>query len=154
MANAKREGRGRARAPKIKLVRARPIDGHVGARVKQRRLMVGLSQQALGGKLGITFQQLQKNERGINRIGSSRLFDLSRILSVPIQYFFDDMPRALAATACADRSGDARAHPKIGDDPFVHKETIDLVRVYSKIKDPRVRLRIRHLAKSLAADAD
>ena len=115
--------------------------------------MVGLSQQALGGKLGITFQQLQKNEHGVNRIASSRLFDLSRILGLPIQYFFDDMPHAIAATARADRI-DAEMRPETLDDPFARLETIKFVRAYSKIKDPRVRSRIRDLAKSLAADAD
>ena len=91
MATVKRKGRRQARPAKIDLVRVRPIDGHVGARVRQRRRMLGRSLQELAGQLGVTYQQLQKNEHGLNRIASSRLLDLSQALDVPIQYFFDAM---------------------------------------------------------------
>ena len=69
-----------------------PIDKHVGSRVRMRRMMLGMSQEKLGERLALTFQQVQKYERGVNRIGASRLFDLSRVLDVPIGFFFDDMP--------------------------------------------------------------
>src|ERR671932_2111498 len=72
--------------------RPSPIDVHVGSRVRLRRTLLGLSQEKLGDALGLTFQQVQKYERGVNRIGASRLFDLSRVLDVPIGFFFDDMP--------------------------------------------------------------
>src|SRR5690242_11474251 len=72
--------------------RASPIDAHVGSRIRLRRTLMGMSQERLGEALGLTFQQVQKYERGVNRVGASRLFDLSRVLDVPIGFFFDDMP--------------------------------------------------------------
>src|SRR5215212_4959897 len=72
--------------------RPSPIDVHVGGRVRLRRTLMGMSQERLGEALGLTFQQVQKYERGVNRIGASRLFDLARVLDVPISFFFDDMP--------------------------------------------------------------
>src|SRR5437763_2789579 len=76
--------------------RASPIDQHVGSRIRLRRTLMGMSQERLGEALGLTFQQVQKYERGVNRVGASRLFDLSRVLDVPISFFFDDMPDQLA----------------------------------------------------------
>ena len=78
-----------------------PVDVHVGARLRVRRTLSGVSQTTLGDAIGITFQQMQKYENGTNRISASRLFDLSRVLDVPIQYFFDDMPTAVAASSPA-----------------------------------------------------
>src|ERR1700685_3645842 len=72
--------------------RPSPIDVHVGSRVRLRRTLLGMSQEKLGNAVGLTFQQIQKYERGANRIGASRLFDMSRVLDVPVQFFFDDMP--------------------------------------------------------------
>lgn len=77
--------------------RASPIDVHVGTRVRLRRTLLGMSQEKLGEALGLTFQQIQKYERGVNRIGASRLFDLARVLDVPIGFFFDDMAPELGA---------------------------------------------------------
>src|SRR3546814_3329079 len=71
-----------------------PVDVHVGGRVRLRRTLLGMSQEKLGSALGLTFQQIQKYERGTNRIGSSRLHQLSRVLDVPVSFFFDDMPGA------------------------------------------------------------
>ena len=78
--------------------RPSPIDVHVGSRIRLRRTLLGMSQERLGEALGLTFQQVQKYERGVNRVGASRLFDLSRVLDVPISFFFDDMPDSLANT--------------------------------------------------------
>src|SRR5436309_15816317 len=78
--------------------RPSPIDVHVGSRIRLRRTLLGMSQERLGEALGLTFQQVQKYERGVNRVGASRLFDLSRVLDVPISFFFDDMPESLAST--------------------------------------------------------
>ncbi len=72
--------------------RANPVDVHVGARVRLRRMLLGMSQEKLGEQLGLTFQQIQKYEKGINRIGASRLFDLSQVLSVPVQFFYEELP--------------------------------------------------------------
>src|ERR1700735_629684 len=71
-----------------------PVDLHVGSRVRLRRTLLGMSQEKLGNAVGLTFQQIQKYERGANRIGASRLFDMSRVLDVPVQFFFDEMPVA------------------------------------------------------------
>ncbi len=89
-----------------------PVDVHVGARVRIRRTLLGMSQTTLGEAIGLTFQQVQKYERGMNRIGSSRLYDLSRVLDVPVEYFFEDMPRAVAASSLATkRRGKAEKPP-------------------------------------------
>src|ERR1700722_3677384 len=69
-----------------------PIDVHVGSRVRLRRTLLGMSQEKLGNAIGLTFQQVQKYERGANRIGASRLYDLSHVLDVPVSYFFEEMP--------------------------------------------------------------
>src|SRR5688572_10163347 len=90
--------------------RANPIDIHVGSRVRFRRMLLGMSQEKLGERLGLTFQQVQKYEKGINRIGASRLFDLAQVLGVPVQFFYDDAPlpepRAIETMAAA-----ADGHP-------------------------------------------
>ena len=78
--------------------RPSPIDVHVGTRIRLRRTLLGMSQERLGEALGLTFQQVQKYERGVNRVGASRLFDLSRVLDVPISFFFDDMPDSLTTS--------------------------------------------------------
>src|SRR5437868_8301678 len=82
-----------------------PTDVHVGARVRLRRTLLGMSQEKLGEALGLTFQQVQKYERGTNRIGASRLFDLSRVLEVPVSFFFEDMAREVAARSPAQIDG-------------------------------------------------
>ena len=79
--------------------RPNPIDVHVGSRVRLRRMLLGMSQEKLGEHLGLTFQQIQKYEKGINRIGASRLFDLSKVLGVPVQFFYEEAPRARSAGA-------------------------------------------------------
>jgi len=80
-----------------KEARPSPIDVHVGSRIRLRRTLLGMSQERLGEALGLTFQQVQKYERGVNRVGESRLFDLSRVLDVPISFFFDDMPDSVVS---------------------------------------------------------
>ncbi|HVH77019.1 MAG TPA: helix-turn-helix transcriptional regulator [Stellaceae bacterium] len=126
-----------------------PIDVHVGSRVRLRRNMLGLSQEKLGEAIGLTFQQVQKYERGANRIGASRLHDLSRVLDVPVSFFFDDMDpvRAPAIPAgFAEPPGEA-----FDADPLHKRETVDLVTAYYRIGDPLVRRRLFDLAKALAA---
>lgn len=114
--------------------------------------MLGMSQQALARSLGITFQQLQKNERGANRIGSSRLFDLSLALNVPVQYFFDEMPREIANTALRplpSRSTDSGSNASETANLVARRETLELVRAYYRIKDRSVRRHVCQLANSL-----
>ncbi len=113
---------------------------------------MGMSQERLGEALGLTFQQVQKYERGVNRVGASRLYDLSRVLDVPISFFFDDMP---------DNSGNGHGSTNVAgfsersefggpaDDPLAKRETLELVRAYYRITDPSVRKRVFDLIKSM-----
>ena len=131
-----------------------PIDVHVGARVRVRRTLLGMSQTTLGEALGITFQQMQKYEKGTNRISASRLFDLSRVLDVPIQYFFDDIPAAVAASSTANKKrGRAKKPPSYEPDPMAKRETLELVRAYYKIADPEIRKPLYELTEALGAAA-
>ncbi len=132
--------------------RPSPIDIHVGSRVRLRRTLLGMSQEKLGEALGLTFQQVQKYERGVNRIGASRLFDLARVLDVPIGFFFDDMPDAMGGSATSRRRGMmgfAETQEGFEDDTLHRRETLELVRAYYRITDPSVRKRVFELIKSL-----
>ena len=146
--------------------RSSPIDAHVGARIRLRRTLLGMSQERLGEALGLTFQQVQKYERGVNRVGASRLFDLSRVLDVPISFFFDDMPETLAtsyggqtgplgprrnfAFAESQDSFGTMTSMAGGDEAMSRRETLELVRAYYRITDPAVRKQVFDLIKSLA----
>jgi transcriptional regulator with XRE-family HTH domain len=127
-----------------------PIDVHVGSRVRLRRTLLGMSQERLGDAIGLTFQQVQKYERGANRIGASRLYDLSRVLDVPVSFFFDDLSpgatRAVAPDAEPPESGTARGEA----DPLMRRETLELVRAYYRIPDPQIRRRLFDLTKAIA----
>jgi len=130
--------------------RPNPVDVHVGNRVRLKRTLVGLSQEKLGEGLGLTFQQVQKYEQGTNRIGASRLWDISHVLDCPVSYFFEDMddqteaasPRNLSTTTTEPEHAEA--------DPIAKRETLELVRAYFKIKDPHVRRRIYELTNSIS----
>ncbi len=144
-------GRRRAAQDDGSFGKPNPIDVHVGSRVRLRRTLLGMSQEKLGEAIGLTFQQVQKYERGANRIGSSRLFDLARVLDVPVSYFFEDMsPDTAARTPSRIKGlGEARTQP-IAPDPMVKRETLELVRAYYRIGDPSIRKRLFELTKSLA----
>jgi len=131
--------------------RPSPIDVHVGSRVRLRRTLLGMSQERLGEALGLTFQQVQKYERGVNRIGASRLFDLSRVLDVPISFFFDDLPSSVGGSqGFANRvAGFAEGQEGFGDDTLHRRETLELVRAYYRIADPSVRKRVFDLIKAM-----
>lgn len=123
-----------------------PIDVHVGSRVRMRRTLLGMSQEKLGNALGLTFQQIQKYERGANRIGSSRLYKLSGILDVPVNYFFDDM-----VDTSGRRSKGFEGGPKHFEaDQLSKRETLELVRAYYRITDPNIRKRTFELVKTIA----
>ena len=128
-----------------------PVDVHVGARVRKRRTLLGMSQEKLGDAIGLTFQQVQKYERGVNRIGSSRLFDLGRVLDVPVAYFFDEMPDEVAARSPAQRSGNSTADFGHARDPMARRETLELVRAYYQIDQVSVRRSLLELTKALSA---
>jgi len=129
-----------------------PIDVHVGSRVRLRRTLLGMSQEKLGEAIGLTFQQVQKYERGANRIGASRLYDLSRVLDVPVAYFFEEMTADVASAAEARLGGmsNEAPSPAYEADPMMRRETLELVRAYYRIADPQVRRRLFDLTKAIA----
>jgi DNA-binding XRE family transcriptional regulator len=138
------------------------MDAHVGARLRLRRTTLGMSQERLADAVGLTFQQIQKYERGVNRVGASRLWDLARVLDVPIGYFYEGgvaggsepagpagmMPARPGGAGFAFAAGPQRP---FGDDPN-REETQDLVRAYYRIIDPTVRRRMLDLIKSLGSE--
>lgn len=133
----------------------RAVDSHVGGRIRLRRTLLGMSQERLGELLGLTFQQVQKYERGMNRVGASRLFDLSRILDVPVSFFFDDMSETTRAQQqgypeIPHRPGMAESRAPFGDEMLARRETLELVRAYYRISDPAVRRRVYELMVSMS----
>ncbi len=131
-----------------------PVDVHVGARVRRRRTLLGMTQTNLSDAIGLTFQQAQKYERGTNRISASRLYDLSGVLDVPIKYFFEDMAPEVAAISPAKGRGKAKEPPSYELDPMTKRETLELVRAYYKIEDKNVRKRLYEMARALGAGKD
>lgn len=125
-----------------------PIDKHVGSRVRMQRMLVGLSQGTLGDALGLTFQQVQKYEKGTNRIGASRLHDIARVLGVPISFFYDGAPRSEGGG-----SGKARASGSSPVSDFLlTRDGVELVKGFLAITDPQVRRRLIDLVHALADD--
>ncbi len=131
--------------------RANPMDVHVGSRVRLRRMLLGMSQEKLGEHLGLTFQQVQKYEKGVNRIGASRLFDLARVLGVPIQFFYDEAPNgargAEAQAGFAEQPNESYVVEFLGS-----REGLELNKAFSRITDPRVRRSIVEMVRALAGD--
>ena len=129
--------------------RPNPIDVHVGSRIRLRRNMLGVSQEKLGESLGITFQQIQKYEKGTNRVGASRLQAIASILNAPVSFFFDGAP-----------SDDNTGAPGFGEESSAYvadflnsSEGVQLNRAFVKITDPKVRRRVLDLVKALAAES-
>ena len=121
-----------------------PTDKHVGSRVRMRRLMLDMSQEKLGGALGLTFQQVQKYEKGTNRIGASRLQAIAHILQVTISFFFDGLPGPSI-------KGDAPS-PAYVSDFLATADGLALVRAFTRIKDPKLRRCITDVVVSIAGD--
>lgn len=131
--------------------RANPIDKHVGERVRMRRMLLGMSQEKLGEQLGLTFQQVQKYEKGVNRIGASRLFDLAQVLGVPIQFFYENMSAAVSGLAAAPGFADKAGEPYVAD--FLSsRDSVELHKAFARITDPRVRRSIVDMVRSIAGD--
>ncbi len=128
-----------------------PVDLHVGARARQCRTLLGMTQTGLGDALGLSFQMVQKYERGKNRIGSSRLYDLARVFDVPVEHFFEDMPADVAASSPTKGRSKVKEPPGYELDPMVKRETLELVRAYYKIEDVKTRKRVYELTKALGA---
>lgn len=117
-----------------------PVDIHVGKRIRLRRQLLGLSQEKLSEMLGLTFQQVQKYERGMNRVGASRLWDISKVLQSPVALFYDDMPEEISSQSPRCLQFSPRQLTKTGintptdlTDPMQSEETIELVKAYYKI---------------------
>ena len=127
-----------------------PIDVHVGAKLRQCRTLNGLSQEKLGEAVGITFQQLQKYERGANRISASRLFNLAQVLGVPVAFFFEDMPPNQFVAALPEEATEAEEDVEF--ETLSRRETLELVRAYYRIGEGQVRRRAFELIKALGGD--
>ncbi|MBF0325923.1 MAG: helix-turn-helix transcriptional regulator [Alphaproteobacteria bacterium] len=126
-----------------------PIDVHVGSRVRLRRTLLGMSQEHLGEALGLTFQQVQKYERGANRISASRLFDLARVLDVPVTFFYEEMDEETMAASPRHMVRATVDPPDAAEALMAQRETLELVRAYYRIVDPEVRKQVHELAKAL-----
>jgi len=130
-----------------------PIDLHVGSRVRMRRSLLGMSQERLASELGITFQQVQKYERGSNRIGASRLWDLAQVLGVNVDFFYQDID-----ASTTDKSPrKIYAHPELSEDicefdmdTLLRRDVSTLLRAYTKIEDPRLQKNILDLVLALS----
>jgi transcriptional regulator with XRE-family HTH domain len=126
-----------------------PTDKHVGARVRMRRMMLGMSQEKLGDALGLTFQQVQKYEKGANRIGASRLQQISHILQVPVSFFFDGAP----SVPGPQPNGLAEApSPAYVSDFLATSDGLALTKAFMGIKSPKLRRQIVNLVEQIAAD--
>ncbi len=127
-----------------------PVDIHVGSRVRLRRMLLGMSQERLGNAMGLTFQQVQKYEKGVNRIGASRLFHISKILDVPVQFFFEEAPQTDGATV----AGMAEPESETFILEFLNsREGLELNRAFVKISDPKVRKSVVDLVRALRTNS-
>jgi transcriptional regulator with XRE-family HTH domain len=125
-----------------------PMDAHVGTRVRLRRMLLGMSQEKLGEHLGLTFQQVQKYEKGVNRIGASRLFDLSRVLGVPVQFFYDEAPQDVLDISHSPGFAERPAESYVLE--FLStRDGLELNKAFVKITDPRVRRSVVELVRTL-----
>jgi transcriptional regulator with XRE-family HTH domain len=128
-----------------------PIDKHVGSRVRMRRMMLSMSQEKLGDALHLTFQQVQKYEKGTNRIGASRLQQISQILQVPVSFFFEGAP--VEAGRAIEGMGEAPS-PAYISDFLATSDGLALTKAFMRIKDAKLRRRIVDLVEQMAADKD
>jgi|SRR6266700_1117443 transcriptional regulator with XRE-family HTH domain len=127
-----------------------PIDKHVGSRVRMRRMMLSMSQEKLGGALGLTFQQVQKYEKGTNRIGASRLQQISQILQVPVAFFFEGAPTFHPQ----DESLSEAPSPTYVSDFLATSDGLALTKAFMEIKQPKLRRRIVDLVEEIAGRED
>jgi len=126
-----------------------PIDKHVGSRVRMRRMMVGMSQEKLGDALGLTFQQVQKYEKGTNRIGASRLQQISHILQVPVAFFFEGAPNVPGGTI---ENLDGAPSPAYVSDFLATSDGLALTKSFMRIKDQKLRRKIVDLVEQIAGE--
>jgi transcriptional regulator with XRE-family HTH domain len=129
---------------------AHPVDIYVGKRLRLKRTLQGLSQESIGNAIGVTFQQIQKYERGINRMGASRIFDFARALGVPVSYFFEGFTEESSSAHANHGMAESAAPAFQAQDPMNNRETVELMRAYYRIKNPTQRKRVLELVKSMA----
>jgi transcriptional regulator with XRE-family HTH domain len=127
-----------------------PIDRHVGSRVRMRRMLIGMSQEKLGEALGVTFQQVQKYEKGTNRIGASRLHRIASILGVSVDFFYEGAPHVQGS---AGGFGE-RPSPNYVSDFLTTSEGVQLVKAFLNVKDPKIRRRLIDLIAALGEGAE
>jgi transcriptional regulator with XRE-family HTH domain len=127
-----------------------PIDKHVGSRVRMRRMMLGMSQEKLGDALALTFQQVQKYEKGTNRIGASRLQQISHILQVPVAFFFEGAPHL--ADGMMTESMESAPSPTYVSDFLATSDGLSLTKAFMRIPDPKLRRRIVDLVQQIAGE--
>lgn len=130
-----------------------PVDVHVGKRLRLKRTIMGLSQEAIGKAIGVTFQQIQKYERGINRMGASRLYEFAKALNVQVSYFFEGFGDELSADTAVYGMAESDA-PAFEHEHVSSRETMDIMRAYYKIKNPAVRKRIIELIKAVSEEGE
>ena len=136
--------------PSASTKRPNTMDGHVGSRVRLRRMMMGMSQEKLGEQMGLTFQQIQKYERGINRVSASRLWELARVLGVNVQFFYEEAPLGQELSV---QPGFADAQPETTIIEFLgSRDGLELNRAFVRIRDARVRRSIVDLVRALAGE--
>lgn len=124
-----------------------PVDRHVGSRVRMRRITVGMSQEKLGEALGVTFQQVQKYEKGSNRISASRMQSIAQVLGVPVSFFFDGAPRDESLGMAVGFAESSQADYTV--DIFSTPEGVALAKAFASIEDPKVRRRVVDLVTTL-----
>src|SRR5512140_3289831 len=129
-----------------------PIDKHVGSRVRMRRMMLGMSQEKLGDALGLTFQQVQKYEKGTNRIGASRLQQISQILQVPVAFFFEGAPDVPPLGGVTDGGMDQAPSPTYVSDFLATSDGLALTKAFMRIEDAKLRRRIVDLVEQIAGE--
>ncbi|HWL05965.1 MAG TPA: helix-turn-helix transcriptional regulator [Xanthobacteraceae bacterium] len=130
-----------------------PIDKHVGSRVRMRRMMLSMSQEKLGDALNLTFQQVQKYEKGTNRIGASRLQQISQVLQVPVAFFFEGAP-ALELEGAASGGLQEAPSPAYVTDFLATSEGLALIKAFRRISDAKLRRRIVDLVEQMAGGGD
>ena len=133
-----------------------PIDVHVGARIRLRRTMLGISQEKLAEKLGVTFQQVQKYERGLNRVGASRLWDISQVLETTVGFFYEDLDDSTKSKSPRNvhhGMSFCEGTHTFDTSIFTRTDALELIRYYTSIEDPKVLKNILDLVKSLSLSA-
>lgn len=139
-------------APTSSVKKPNPIDIHVGSRLRLRRMMMGMSQEKLGEQLGLTFQQIQKYEKGTNRIGASRLYQLAQVLDIPVHFFFEEL--SFQETSMATPSFKDAPSENFVLEFLSTREGLELNRAFVQITDPKVRRKVIDLVRALSDETN